>query len=237
MRIIQPLELDKIRQELINHKVEYIEVIEELTDHIANGIEQQWSESNTQVSFEEALDKELNIIGKKGLKKIQSEIYLSKSKEYILSLINALKSYCTSSALIIILAICLSLYTLLSIATISPLINSGVNTIILGVFATSNGILVYDSIQVYLKNKDKNRLLLSETYFIVVCIISLYTYLFVFHIDLSSLNNYGYSFVNLGYAAKSALYTLIFVLQYSTFYTLKPKYLKEKDALSKHYNL
>lgn len=236
MKTLQPIELDKIRQELIIHKVEYIEVIEELTDHIANGIEQQWRESNTQISFEAALVRELNIIGKKGLKKIQSEIYFAKSKEHILSLLHALQSYCTSSKLIIILAICLSIYTLLSIATISPLINAGVKTIILGVFAISNGLLVYNSILIHLNNKGKNRLLLNETYFIVVCLISLSTYLFIFHIDLNNLNTYEYSFVNLGYAVESAIYTLIFVLQYSTFYTLKPKYIKEKDTLSKHYS-
>ena len=235
MKTLQPTELDKIRQELINLKVKYIEVIEELTDHIANGIEMQCRESRNQITFKEALAIELNTIGKENLKKIQSDTYIAKSKEYILVLANSLKDCFTSIKLIVITAIFVSIYAMLSVSTYSPLINSSVKLILTASFAIGNGILVYDSIKTYVKNK--NKLLLNEVYVITVCLISLSTYLFFFHIDLASLISYQYSFINPGYLAKSGIYTFIMVLQYSVFYLLKPKYTKEESTLTKFYRV
>lgn len=235
MKTLQPTELDKIRQELINLKVKYIEVIEELTDHIANGIEMQYRESRNQITFEEALAIELNTIGKETLKKIQSDTYIAKSKEYILVLANSLKDCFSSIKLIVITAIFVSIYAMLSVSTYSPFINSAVKLILTATFAIGNGILVYNSIKTYVKNQ--NKLLLNEVYVITVCLISVSTYLFFFHIDLTSLISYQYSFINLGYLAKSGIYTFIMVLQYSVFYLLKPKYTKEESTLTKFYSI
>lgn len=235
MKALQPTELNKIRQELINLKVKYTEVIEELTDHIANGIEMQYRESRNQITFEEALAIELNTIGKENLKKIQSDTYIAKSKEYVLVLANSLKDCFISIKLIVITAIFVSIYAMVSVSTYSPLINSAVKLILTASFAIGNGVLIYDSIKTYVKNK--NKLLLNEVYVITVCLISLSTYLFFFHIDLASLISYQYSFINLGYLAKSGIYTFIMVLQYSVFYLLKPKYTKEESTLTKFYSI
>ncbi|MGG5511428.1 hypothetical protein ACPDHN_15920 [Myroides odoratimimus] len=230
MKTLQPLELDKIRQELINHKVEYIEVIEELTDHIANGIEQQWSESNTQISFEEALTIEINKFGIKGLSKVQSTILNIKTQECGLVVLKGVKDCLTSFKLLAVIAVVLSLYSLMTLTQHSLLLASLSNLIILIIFGIGQVIIfseILKALQKYRYMNSYKKTLNDKSYSIIV------------FGSTHSINNYmsitdnkilPLSFI---YATKSVLFTLLLLTQYSAYFYLKPKYVRDKNNLLK----
>jgi hypothetical protein len=239
MKTLQQSELDTIKKELINQKVEYIEIIEELTDHIANGIEKQWLETDSAISFEEALQNEIIKFGNKGLKKIQNRVYIAKAQEYYTYLVNKLMNYFTSLRVFGIIALLLSIYALLIISNQSLLIASFSKVVLTGSFAVFNTIIVIDCIKHYFANKSKakeSRLLLIDVYTSILFVLSLMTYILFFHIDFKQLTYKNHLSLNSVLLIQSIIYTLITVIQYCTLYNLKPKYLRDRGAVEHYLN-
>ncbi|KUF44281.1 hypothetical protein HX017_07095 [Myroides marinus] len=239
MKTLQPSELDTIKKELINQKVEYIEIIEELTDHIATGIERQWTDSDYPITFEEALQNEIIKFGDKGLRKIQNRVYITKAQEYYIYLINKLMNYFTSLRVFGIIALLLSIYALLIISNQSLLIASFSKVILTGSFAVFNTIIVVDCIKHYFTNRFKaieSRLLLIDVYSTILFVLSLMTYILFFHIDFKQLPYKNHLNLNSVLLIQSIIYTLITVIQYCTLYNLKPKYLKDRGAVEHYLN-
>ncbi|MDM1396877.1 hypothetical protein HX049_06785 [Myroides odoratimimus] len=237
MKTLQPLELDKIRQELINHKVEYIEVIEELTDHIANGIEQQWRESNTQVSFEEALTIEINKFGIKGLSKVQSTILNIKIQECGLVVLKGVKDCLTSFKLLAVIAVVLSLYSLMTLTQHSLLLASLSNLIILIIFGIGQVIVFSETLKALQKYRYMNgykKTLNDKSYSIIASVICIIVFGSTHSIkNYMSVTDNGILPLSFIYTTKSVLFTLLLLTQYSVYFYLKPKYVRDKNNLLK----
>ncbi|WP_424492832.1 hypothetical protein [Salinimicrobium sp. GXAS 041] len=81
MKTPNPSEIDRLYQFTRQHYVEFYDLQTELVDHLANGIEQQWKE-NTEIPFEEALQKEFKKFGIFGFSDVVEKRQRAMEKKY-----------------------------------------------------------------------------------------------------------------------------------------------------------
>ncbi|EPH14062.1 hypothetical protein HMPREF9713_00262 [Myroides odoratimimus CCUG 12700] len=234
MKTLQPLELDKIRQELINHKVEYIEVIEELTDHIANGIEQQWSESNTQISFEEALAIEINKFGVKGLSKVQTQMNKAQIYEYLCIIGLGIKEYFVTSKVFYLLAIFIGTLLLFNISSTWYFIDRIFNVGYLATIVTFNLVIMIESDSScklpYLGNTKRY---ISNAYYLLVKQLTYFSLIPMIILCFSKTSQqFIYSNSAFIWVPKSILFTLLLIIPFIILNKLRPMILKKKNELS-----
>ena len=93
------------------HFVEYYDVQNELVDHLANAIEDQWEE-RPQLSFEEALQIEFKKFGVFGFQEIIEQRQTALGKKYNALVFSQLKEFFKLPKIIIFITAVFSLYTL-----------------------------------------------------------------------------------------------------------------------------
>lgn len=231
MKTLQSSELDKIREELINQKVEYIEIIEELTDHIATGIEKQWNETDRVVSFDEALYCEVNKFGHKGLKRVQSKMIQAKTLEYSKKLFIAMKDCFISSKIVVILAIFLCYYLLLNsiqgysllsilIKFLFPILICQMHLVIESIKSTHKYFYA-DSIK---------KSIYETSYSNLTSVLSTVLLLAVLSYDFYNFSNYTIFdiTVNLTYVVRSIISTIVLVMSYCIYYYVSPQVENDK---------
>lgn len=236
MKTLQPSELDIIRQKLINQKVEYIEIIEELTDHIATGIEKQWNETDSVVSFEESLYCEVNKFGDKGLKRVQSKMIQAKILEYGKILLNAVKNCFVSSKLVVIIASFLIMYLLLISTQHSLVLSSFSRVVITAPIVICQILIVFELAKTYNKKYYVNsfrRTVCNNSYAIVISIVSILCSQVYFFFDFKNNDSYHLFFVNvdLTYLIKSLISVLVLVINYCIHIHLKSRFNKDKEKV------
>jgi hypothetical protein len=225
MKTLQSSELDKIRQELINQKVEYIEIIEELTDHIATGIEKQWNETDSVVSFEEALYCEVNKFGDKGLKRVQSKMTQAKTLEYSKKLFVAMKGCFMSSKIVVIVAIFLCYYLLLTSVQGYSLLSILVK-FLFPIFICQMYLVIESvkSTHKYFYANSIKKSIYETSYSNLASVLSIVLLLILLSYDFYSFGTYTVLdiTVNLTYLVRSIISTIIVVMSYCIHYHVNP---------------
>ena len=108
MKQLDKQQLEEIRSFVIKRRATYFEVIEELTDHLATAIEQQWK-TNPTISFQEALYIAFKDFDCKDFKNFTKAKVKIKARKYSKLFIHSYLSYFTFPGIISTVAIYLSI--------------------------------------------------------------------------------------------------------------------------------
>lgn len=84
--------IEKLYQFTQKHYVEWYDLQTELVDHLANGIEQQW-ETNPNIGFEDALQKEFKKFGVFGFMEVVEQRQKALSKRYFKIMLGFIKEW------------------------------------------------------------------------------------------------------------------------------------------------
>lgn len=228
MKKLTNQEIQEIRTFVINNGAKYYEVIEELTDHIANGIEEQWLLDNT-LSFKVALDLEYNKFGILKFQSIQEDREQRKFKAYKHIFFLNLKEFFTFPLLVTTTAI--SLLSTLVLYNLGELLRSLAGIIMLTPILFYFIINTVDLIKY--KRKNSTKLILDKVYRSTVSLpIVTASLLFQFLIIQPNIANWVISISKFWYSGIIGIgLTVSFISVYIALKKIKPIYEEERKKI------